>query len=123
MKLNVKAEQLDKLATLFENNKVQLLNYFIRKGNNRALSEDLVQETFMRVLAYRTSFSGSSTFKSWMYGIARNTVAEHYRKNKNQALNCDMDDEELTNEQTLCKISFIIISLFLLCNFLSNCNF
>ncbi|NQZ83629.1 MAG: RNA polymerase sigma factor [Colwellia sp.] len=97
----VKAGQLDKLATLFESNKVQLFNYFIRKGNNRALSEDLVQETFMRVLAYRTSFSGSSTFKSWMYGIARNTVAEHYRKNKNQALNCDMDDEELTNEQTL----------------------
>ncbi len=97
----VKAGQLDKLAVLFENNKVQLFNYFLRTGNNRALSEDLVQETFMRVLAYRTSFSGSSTFKSWMYGIARNTVAEHYRKNKNQALNCDMDDEELANEQTL----------------------
>jgi len=97
----VKAGQLDKLATLFENNKVQLFNYFVRTGNNRALSEDLVQETFMRVLAYRTSFSGSSTFKSWMYGIARNTVAEHYRKNKNQALNCDMDDVELINEQTL----------------------
>jgi RNA polymerase sigma factor (sigma-70 family) len=97
----VKAGQLDKLATLFENNKVKLFNYFLRTGNNRALSEDLVQETFMRVLAYRTSFSGSSTFKSWMYGIARNTVAEHYRKNKNQALNCDMDDEELTNAKTL----------------------
>jgi RNA polymerase sigma factor (sigma-70 family) len=97
----VKAGQLDKLATLFENNKVQLFNYFLRSGNNRSLSEDLVQETFMRVLAYRTSFSDSSTFKSWMYGIARNTVAEHYRKNKNQALNCDMDDQELANEQTL----------------------
>jgi len=97
----VKAGQLDKLATLFENNKVQLFNYFVRTGNNRALSEDLVQETFMRVLAYRTSFSGSSTFKSWMYGIGRNTVAEHYRKNKNQALNCDMDDEELASEHTL----------------------
>jgi len=97
----VKAGQLNKLATLFENNKVQLFNYFIRTGNNRALSEDLVQETFMRVLAYRSSFSGSSTFRSWMYGIARNTVADHYRKSKNQALNCDMDDEELTNEQTL----------------------
>ena len=97
----VKAGQLDRLATLFENNKVQLFNYFVRSGNNRALSEDLVQETFMKVLAYRTSFTGSSTFKSWMYGIARNTIAEHYRKNKNQALNCDMDDEELINEQTL----------------------
>jgi len=97
----VKAGQLDKLATLFENNKVKLFNYFLRTGNNRALSEDLVQETFMRILAYRTSFSGTSTFKSWMYGIAKNTVADHYRKNKNQALNCDMDDEELANGQTL----------------------
>ena len=97
----VKAGQLNKLATLFENNKVQLFNYFLRRGNNRALSEDLVQETFMRLLAYRTSFSGSSTFKSWMYGIARNTVADHYRKNKNQVLNCDIEDEELANEQTL----------------------
>jgi len=97
----VKAGQLDKLATLFENNKVQLFNYFLRRGNSRALSEDLVQETFMRILAYRINFTGSSTFKSWMYGIARNTVAEHYRKNKNQALNCDMEDEELTNAQTL----------------------
>lgn len=97
----VKAGQLDKLATLYENNKVQLFNYFIRTGNNRALSEDLVQETFMKILAYRTSFSGSSTFKSWMYGIARNTVAEHYRKNKNQAFNCDMDDEDLSNDKTL----------------------
>ena len=97
----VKAGQLDKLATLFENNKVQLFNYFLRRGNSRALSEDLVQETFMRILAYRSNFIGSSTFKSWMYGIARNTAAEHYRKNKSQALNCDMEDEELTNEQTL----------------------
>jgi len=97
----VKAGQLDKLATLFENNKVKLFNYFLRTGNNRALSEDLVQETFMRILAYRTSFSGTSTFKSWMYGIAKNTVADHYRKNKNQALNCDMDEEELANGQTL----------------------
>jgi len=97
----VKAGQLDKLATLFENNKVKLFNYFIRTGNNRALSEDLVQETFMRMLAYRTGFNGSGTFKSWMYGIARNTVADHYRKNKNQALNCDMENEELINEQTL----------------------
>ena len=97
----VKAGQLDQLATLFENNKVQLFNYFLRTGNNHALSEDLVQETFMKVLAYRTSFTGSNTFKSWMYAIARNTVIDYYRKNKNQALNSDIEDEELSNEHTL----------------------
>ncbi|MCO4799241.1 MAG: hypothetical protein KC484_08510, partial [Colwelliaceae bacterium] len=72
----VKAGQLDKLALLYEANKLALFNFFLRSGNNRALSEDFVQETFMRVLAYRTSFQGTSTFKSWLYGIARNTAAD-----------------------------------------------
>ena len=97
----VKAGQLDKLAPLFEAHKVQLFNYFIRMGNSRALREDLVQETFMRILAYRSSFGGISSFKSWMYGVARNAAVDHYRKNKNQTLNCEIDSEELVNEQTL----------------------
>ena len=97
----VKAGRLDKLALLFESNKVQLYNYFLRSGSNSALSEDLVQETFMRILAYRTSFHGNSTFKSWMYGIARNTRAEHYRKNNTQNQHCDIDDQEIASEFTL----------------------
>ena len=71
----VKAGRLDRLGVLFESNKVQLFNYFLRSGCHRALSEDLVQDTFMRVLAYRTSFKGTSTFR--LYGIARNTRADH----------------------------------------------
>ncbi len=97
----VKAGRLDKLAVLFENNKVQLFNYFLRSGCQRALSEDLVQETFMRILAYRTSFHGSSTFKSWMYGIARNTKVDHYRKNHAQNQHCDIDEQEVATEFTL----------------------
>ena len=97
----VKAGQIDKLGILFENNKVALFNFFIRSGNNHALSEDLVQETFMRILAYRTSFQGSSTFKSWLYGIARNTVADHYRKRINREQHSDISELELTGEYTL----------------------
>jgi len=97
----VKAGQLDKLAVLYENNKVALFNYFLRSGNSRALSEDLVQETFMRILAYRSSFNGSNTFRSWLYGVARNTVADHYRKNSHAKLHSDIDEHELTLDKTL----------------------
>lgn len=97
----VKAGQLDKLALLYESNKSALFNFFVRSGNNRALSEDLVQETFMRVLAYRTSFQGTSTFKSWLYGIARNTAVDHYRKAGNQQSHSDIEDHELTDESCL----------------------
>lgn len=97
----VKAGQLDKLALLYEANKLALFNFFLRSGNNRALSEDFVQETFMRVLAYRTSFQGTSTFKSWLYGIARNTAADHFRKSGNNQNHSDIDDEDVSDNACL----------------------
>jgi len=96
--LQVQAGQLDKLALLYESNKVKLFNYFRKKGNNRAQSEDLVQETFMKILTYRSSFNGSSTFSSWMYGIARNTAADLYRKNKGNVIHEDIEDHEVVAE-------------------------
>jgi len=97
----VKGGQLDKLAVLYENNKLALLNFFKRSGNSHALSEDLVQETFMRVLAYRTSFLGKSTFKSWLYGIARNTLSDHFRKTGNRPIYDDIDGLEISDETSL----------------------
>ena len=55
----------------------------------------------MRILAYRTSFHGSSTFKSWMYGIGRNTRADHFRKNNTQNQHCDIDEHEIASGFTL----------------------
>ena len=44
------------------------------------LADDLVQETFLRVLRYRHTFAGRSQFSSWLYRIARNTVMAHLNK-------------------------------------------
>ena len=80
MMLAVKSGELDYLAQLFEKYHVALLNYFIRMGNLRTVSEDLVQETFVRVLTYRASYQGENKFSSWLYRIARNAAIDHYRK-------------------------------------------
>ncbi len=104
----VQAGQLDKLAILYENNKVKLFNYFRNKGNSRAQSEDLVQETFMKILAYRSSFNGSSTFSSWMYGIARNTAADMYRKQKGHVQHEDIEEHEMASEH--CETEFAVTS-------------
>jgi RNA polymerase sigma-70 factor (ECF subfamily) len=34
----------------------------------------------MKVIEYRHSFNGISSFRAWLYGIARNTSADAYRK-------------------------------------------
>lgn len=78
---------------MFERYKVKLYNYFRRLGNTTAHSEDLVQETFMRVLAYRSSFNGDSQFNTWLYSIARNTSVDFHRKNKYAASHDEFDEE------------------------------
>lgn len=96
--LLVQQGQLDKLAPLFEAYKVKLFNYFLQRGHSRSASEDLVQETFTKVLAYRDSFSGQGTFRSWLYGVARNTAVDHYRKHKISDQHESLELREHTNE-------------------------
>lgn len=97
----VQQGEIDRLAILFERHHVSLFHYFIRTGNNRAASEDLVQETFVKVLAYRSSFSGNALFKSWLFGIARNTKADYYRKNKRLNEHENIDQADIKNDHNL----------------------
>lgn len=79
----VKEGDLDKLGLLFERYKRLLFSYFYGMNRNAEVSEDLVQNVFARVLKYRSGFKGEGSFKYWIFHIARNVNADHYRKNKN----------------------------------------
>lgn len=81
---DVKTGKVEKLAVLFEKYHVQLFNFFLRLTGNRGISEDLVQDVFMRILKYRTTYRGQSKFTVWMYKIARNAHIDHLRKKKGE---------------------------------------
>ena len=95
--MQVKDGQLSALAPLFEANKTALYNFFRRMGNSPEVSEDLVQETFMRILAYRSSFNGDSKFRTWLFGVARNVSVDHYRKH-GHAQHDEYEDDHLTED-------------------------
>jgi RNA polymerase sigma-70 factor (ECF subfamily) len=79
---DVRDGQVEKLAVLFERYQTMLYNFFLRLTGNRAVSEDLVQEVFMRVLKYRAGYMGESRFNVWLFQIARNAHVDHLRKQK-----------------------------------------
>lgn len=68
------------LATLFERHHARLYRYCLRMTGNRAASEDLVQDVFMRMLKYKITFRDDSSFVPWMFGIARNACIAHLRR-------------------------------------------
>ena len=80
--IKVKDGDTDKLGLLFERYKKPLFGFFYGMTRDPELSEDLVQNVFVRILKYRYLFRGEGDFKTWMFHIARNVNHDHYRKTK-----------------------------------------
>jgi len=72
----------EKLGLLYERYKRPLLGFFVGMVRDKELSEDLVQNTFVRILKYKHLFRGDGDFRTWMFHIARNVKNDHFRKNK-----------------------------------------
>jgi len=81
---DVRDGRVEKLAVLFERYQTMLYNFFLRLTGNRAASEDLVQDVFMRVLKYRAGYVGESRFNVWLFQIARNAHVDYLRKRKGE---------------------------------------
>jgi len=80
--LKVKSGDLDKLGLLYERHKKRLFGFFYNMNSNASLSEDLVQNVFVRMLKYRHTYTGEGSFSAWMFRTARNVNYDYYRKNK-----------------------------------------
>lgn len=80
--IKVKAGDLDKLGLLYERHKKRLFGFFYNMNGNASLSEDLVQNVFVRMLKYKHTFTGEGSFTAWMFRTARNVNYDYYRKNR-----------------------------------------
>ncbi|WP_420402111.1 RNA polymerase sigma factor [Flagellimonas sp.] len=78
--LKVKSGDLDKLGLLYERHKKRLFGFFYNLGNNPSVSEDLVQNVFVRMLKYRSSYAGNGSFAAWMFRMARNVNYDYHKK-------------------------------------------
>jgi len=82
--LEVKNGDLKKATLLFDRYNKKLYNFFVKITYDRELGHDLTQNTFLRLLKYRKTYKAGNKFQSWLFQMARNIYADHYRKNKMQ---------------------------------------
>ena len=61
----------------------------------RALAEDLAQETFLRAWQKLDTFSGSGSFGGWLASLGYNVFRAHWRKHRRQNDEVPLDDLEL----------------------------
>jgi RNA polymerase sigma factor (sigma-70 family) len=70
------------LGTLFERHHRALYQFCLQITRHRALAEDVVQDTFMKVLKKAGTYRGEGSFKGWLFNIARNEALNQLRTAK-----------------------------------------
>ena len=83
----------DLLDRLIERYQHRLYRYLLFLTGNKALAEDLFQETWIRVLERGHQYNAKSKFESWLFAIARNLVIDVSRRKKIASLE-ELGDSE-----------------------------
>jgi RNA polymerase sigma-70 factor, ECF subfamily len=51
-----------------------------RCGGDSVLAEEITQQTFVRAIERRSTYEGRASVTTWLVTIARNALADHYRR-------------------------------------------
>lgn len=94
---------------------------FFRVNNNKEVTQDLVQEVFLKAWEKRNSFDESqSSLKTWLFIIAKSQIIDHYRKagaQKRESIEVPVDEmiiDDSVNQEEKVLISFLIKKLDIL---------
>lgn len=79
------------LGTLFERHHAGVFQYCLQMTRQRAASEDLTQDVFMRLLQKAGTFRGDGSFRAWMFNIARNVALDHLRSGQRRKTDTGAD--------------------------------
>src|SRR3954466_16142944 len=75
------AQSEESMRALYRTYGPELYGFAVSALGDRGQAEDLVQEVFTRVWRKADSYdSGRASFRTWLYGIARNAIIDQKRR-------------------------------------------
>ncbi|MDH3197318.1 MAG: sigma-70 family RNA polymerase sigma factor [Candidatus Krumholzibacteria bacterium] len=81
-------------ATWVDDHGDALFRYAILRVKDETTAEDLVQETFLSALKAIDGFQGGSALRTWLVGILKHKIIDHYRKSRPEVLASDLGPNE-----------------------------
>lgn len=91
--------QADDYADLYRDYLPRILNYIRLRVDDEALAHDLTAAVFERVIAKQHTLRKREAFGAWVFRIARNEVAGHYRRRR-QTVPLDLVNGQSSPEPT-----------------------
>ncbi|MFI0427409.1 MAG: RNA polymerase sigma factor [Flavobacterium sp.] len=87
------------LASLIERHQSKIYGFIYSKVNDRDLSDDIFQDTFIKVIkTLKTkSYNEEGKFLPWVMRIAHNLVVDHFRKSKKMPFQRETEEYSIFN--------------------------
>lgn len=98
-------EEKNVQVRLYQEYRDFLYRWLYSRLGNRQEAEDLCHDAFVRAFAGLKNFRGQASFKNWLFQIAKNLLADYWRKYyrlKTISLEdwLDLEKEEIMTDQT-----------------------
>ncbi|TXI69258.1 RNA polymerase sigma factor [Flavobacterium sp. UBA6195] len=90
------------LASLIERHQSKIFGFIYSKVNDRDLSDDIFQDTFIKVIKTlkSQSYNEEGKFLPWVMRIAHNLVVDHFRKAKKMPFQRETEEYSIFNYMT-----------------------
>jgi len=73
------AGEIGAFELLYARHRLRLYRFVLRQLRDPALAEELFQDVWQRLVAARASWTPEAAFATWLYRIAHNRLADHWR--------------------------------------------
>ena len=90
--------KLPELEELYRRYRMDLYRYLCFLTHDPVQAEDLLSETFVRIIKRLPTFRGECEVKTWLFGIARNIWLESLRKRRPTVSADDLLETYLTDD-------------------------
>ena len=97
-------EQEVEIETIYKKYFHDVFLYIRALSGNESLSEEITQETFMKVIKNIEQFDGRKDIRAWLFTIAKNTYYRYCRRNRIFVGEDCMENMQDTSPQVLDQI-------------------
>ena len=91
--LRVKEGDEASFALLLDKHRSSVIHFLYRMVQNRAISEELAQEVFLRVYRSRETYEATAKFTTWLFRISTHVALNWLRDRKSERSQESLDEE------------------------------
>lgn len=91
-----------------------LLNFIKTKMDDENIAEDILQNVSIKLIDNLDRNTEIINYKSWLFQVTRNTIADYYRKNEQHSeLSLEHSEISINSSACVCDLSGFVIQTYL----------